>query len=281
MHWTRIMLSLPGLGCFLILFLSTIFDWHHIRTALLKREGSIQVKGWFNVSGVTTLIVLFALCAGLTLSLPILLAPDENCNEEKLAIVKNCDEQKNLLFEKINQLTDDQSSEEKVVKWVEELNRDSRAAENIRRIARKQEGPWKPAPATELRIAVPGGVEEGKALGCGNNLGAKFQLSNPYRSTTPEGGSVEITVSKEMYISPTCRERTKTTSSAPTPCEVGSSCMVRDGFDLKISCADAQILFGNQILICDLNGNPKWNNRSIGPVFSVRAARVQPKRSSL
>jgi len=261
MHWTRIMLSLPGLACFLILFLSTLFDWCHIRTALLKREGSIQIKGWFNVSGVTTLIVLFVLCTGLTVFLPILLVPDESCNEEK-----------ETLSGKINQLTDDQFSEEKAVEWVKELNRDNSIAENIRRIAREQKGPWEPAPAVELGVAVPGGLTEGKALGCRDTLHKKFQLSNPHRSTAPEGGSVEITVDGEMYQTSTCQEMTKTTSSAPTPCEAGSSCATGDGFHLKISCEDAQILFGNEILKCDPNGHPKWNRRNIGPVFSVRAA---------
>ena len=307
MHWLRIILALLGMVCFIILLLSTIFDFNGVRTDLLKHEGSIQVKDWFSVRGVT-LILLLVLCLAFPLS--IFWAPHGKSDSAQVkgwfnvrgvtlilllilgvgfiaflshrinqltAKDESCKKQKETLSEKINQLTaKDESCKKQKETLSEKINqlKDSQLSNDtvvtwVRGLK----------PDSDAAKKIRSMATDGQGPWAPPELLISVH-SGVGRRGNAEGCFDYYEKDLKLYYPPedkTLDVKVGTLMAEAENCREWTKPMKKEDpdkrHDIKINCTDANFLFGESVLLgCHPNGEPKWNGGY--RILRVRASLV-------
>ncbi|MDR9364263.1 MAG: hypothetical protein RI575_02905 [Balneolaceae bacterium] len=153
--------------------------------------------------------------------------------------------------QKLNRILEDLPS------YLEELNFESTVSEDIRDIASEGRGPWSPPQSIEIKVSIPGSVEDDStAIGCPDFY------QNEYKLYSRPDLYEEIEVANEIFVE--VKERIT----------IEDDCSTKMGVDLQINCDDAYNLLTDRILTCTDGGEARYPRGISERYFNVSAIPV-------
>ena len=225
-----------SLFLFLVAFAALLFDFRGFREFVThpSPQGAASLGGWFSFRGSVVLLMTLAIVVGVFS--PLLRPNSGSAGVAENEMIELRSENAALrgevstLAARITEL----GTPDGILRALSALVRDDDLTSQLAAMAARREGPWSLPESEELLASVPGQVEEGFAAGCGAHHGRSLQLvGDGMRST------VTVQVATLMYQAANCRDIA--------------------GFDLMLSCPEANQMFGDSVLTCD-GLTPLWTD---------------------